>query len=144
MFDRTIQNTIKEKVNGGKAIVLVGARQVGKTTLLNEILKEKHYLFLDADDPATRNLLESPTTEQIRSIIADYKYVFIDEAQRVAGIGLTLKIITDQFKGVQLFVSGSSSFDLGNELNEPLTGRKWEYELFPISWEEYENKIGFV
>ncbi len=57
---------------------------------------------------------------------------------------MTLKIITDQFKGVQLFVSGSSSFDLGNELNEPLTGRKWEYELFPISWEEYENGIGFI
>jgi hypothetical protein len=68
----------------------------------------------------------------------------LDEAQRIPGIGLTLKIISDQFRGVQLFVSGSSSFDLGNELNEPLTGRKWEYELFPISWEEYENKIGFI
>lgn len=144
MFDRTIETTIKEKVNGGKAIVVVGARQVGKTTLLNEILKEKDYLFLDADDPATRNMLQSPTTEQIRTFIGGFKYIFLDEAQRIPGIGLTLKIITDQFKDVQLFVSGSSSFDLGNELNEPLTGRKWEYELFPISWEEYENKIGFI
>lgn len=144
MFDRTIENTIKEKINGGKAIIVVGARQVGKTTLLNKILKDKDYLFLDADDPATRNLLQSPTTEQIRTFIGDYKYVFLDEAQRIPGIGLTLKIITDQFKQVQLFVSGSSSFDLGNELNEPLTGRKWEYELFPISWEEYENRIGFI
>lgn len=144
MFERTIENTINEKVNGGKAIVVVGARQVGKTTLLNKILSNKDYLFLDADDPATRNILQSPTTEQIRTFIGDYKYVFLDEAQRVPGIGLTLKIITDQFKQVQLFVSGSSSFDLGNELNEPLTGRKWEYELFPISWEEYENKIGFI
>jgi len=144
MFDRTIENTIKEKINGGKAIVVVGARQVGKTTLLNKILKDKDYLFLDADDPATRNLLQSPTTEQIRTFIGDYKYIFLDEAQRIPGIGLTLKIITDQFKQVQLFVSGSSSFDLGNELNEPLTGRKWEYELFPISWEEYEHKIGFI
>lgn len=99
---------------------------------------------MDADDPSTRSLLQSPTTEQIRTFIGEYKYIFIDEAQRIPGIGLTLKIITDQFKGVQLFVSGSSSFDLGNELNEPLTGRKWEYELFPISWEEYENKIGFI
>ena len=117
MFDRTIENTIKEKINGGKAIIVVGARQVGKTTLLNEILKDKDYLFLDADDPATRNLLQSPTTEQIRTFIGDYKYIFLDEAQRIPGIGLTLKIITDQFKNVQLFVSGSSSFDLGNELN---------------------------
>lgn len=144
MFTRTIENTIIEKINSGKAIIIVGARQVGKTTLLNEILKDKNYLFLDADDPSTRSLLQSPTTEQIRTFISDYKYVFLDEAQRIPGIGLTLKIITDQFKGVQLFVSGSSSFDLGNELNEPLTGRKWEYELFPISWEEYENKIGFI
>lgn len=144
MFDRTIENTIKEKIGGGKAIVVVGARQVGKTTLLNKVLKDKDYLFLDADDPTTRNLLQSPTTEQIRTIIGDYKYIFLDEAQRIPGIGLTLKIITDQFKRVQLLVSGSSSFDLGNELNEPLTGRKWEYELFPISWEEYENKIGFI
>lgn len=144
MFDRTIENSIKEKINGGKAIVVVGARQVGKTTLLNKILKDKEYLFLDADDPSTRSLLQSPTTEQIRTFIGDYKYIFLDEAQRITGIGLTLKIITDQFKSVQLIVSGSSSFDLGNELNEPLTGRKWEYELFPISWEEYENKIGFI
>ncbi|HPI44552.1 MAG TPA: AAA family ATPase, partial [Tenuifilaceae bacterium] len=144
MFERIIENAIKDKVNSGKAIVVVGARQVGKTTLINKILKDKNYLFLDADDPSTRNFLQNPTTEQIRTFIGDYKYVFLDEAQRIQGIGLTLKIITDQFKDVQLFVSGSSSFDLGNELNEPLTGRKWEYELFPISWEEYENKIGII
>jgi len=144
MFDRTIGKRIIEKINGGKAIVVVGARQVGKTTLLKEILKDKEFLFLDADDPSTRSLLESPTTEEIRTFIGEHKYIFLDEAQRIPGIGLTLKIITDQFKGVQLFVSGSSSFDLGNVLNEPLTGRKWEYELFPITWEEYENKIGFI
>ncbi len=68
----------------------------------------------------------------------------MDEAQRISGIGLTLKIITDQIKDVQLLVSGSSSFDLSNELNEPLTGRKWEYELLPVSWEEYENFHGYT
>jgi len=144
MFERTLENTIKDKINGKKAIIVIGARQVGKTTLLKKILKNEDFLSLDADDPSTRSLLQSPTTEQIRTFIGEYKCIFIDEAQRIPGIGLTLKIITDQFKGVQLFVSGSSSFDLGNELNEPLTGREWEYELFPISWEEYENKIGFI
>jgi uncharacterized protein len=144
MFDRTIGKRIGDKINGGKAIIVVGARQVGKTTLLKEILRDKEFLFLDADDPSTRSLLNSPTTEEIRTFIGEHKYVFLDEAQRIPEIGLTLKIITDQFKDVQLFVSGSSSFDLGNALNEPLTGRKWEYELFPISWEEYENKIGFI
>ncbi|MCD4737156.1 MAG: ATP-binding protein [Bacteroidales bacterium] len=144
MYPRILENTIKEKINSGKAIVIVGARQVGKTTLIKSILENKDYLFLDTDDPTIRNLLSNPNTEQIRAILADNKTVFLDEAQRIQGIGLTLKIITDQFKDVQLFVSGSSSFDLGNELNEPLTGRKWEYELFPITWEEYENKVGFL
>jgi uncharacterized protein len=144
MFPRILEKRIREKIGGGKAIVLVGARQVGKTTLIKSILKDFDYLFLDADDPTTRSMLTNPNTEQIRTILADNRIVFIDEAQRISGIGLTLKIITDQFKEVQLFVSGSSSFDLGNELNEPLTGRKWEYEMFPIAWEEYENKIGFI
>ena len=102
MYDRVLENKIKEKVNSGKAIVLVGARQVGKTTLIVSILKDKEYLFLDADDPTVRNLLSSPNTEQLRSILSDNKTVFLDEAQRIAGIGLTLKIITDQFKDVQL------------------------------------------
>jgi uncharacterized protein len=144
MFPRILEKRIREKIGGGKAIVLVGARQVGKTTLIKSILKDFDYLFLDADDPTTRSMLTNPNTEQIRTILADNRIVFLDEAQRISGIGLTLKIITDQFKEVQLFVSGSSSFDLGNELNEPLTGRKWEYEMFPIAWEEYENKIGFI
>ena len=144
MYQRTLEKSIKYSIGTGKAIVVVGARQVGKTTLIKKILQGKDYLFLDADDPAIRQLLLAPNTEEIRTIIGENKIIFIDEAQRIDGIGLTLKIITDQFKKVQLFVSGSSSFDLGNKLNEPLTGRKWEYELFPISWEEFENKEGFV
>jgi len=144
MFERSLEKNIIKKVNKGKAFVIVGARQVGKTTLIKRVLDNKDYLFLDADDPSTRTLLENPTTEQIKSIVGNYKYIFLDEAQRIPGIGLTLKIITDQFKDIQLFVSGSSSFDLGNELNEPLTGRKWEYELFPITWEEFENNIGYL
>lgn len=144
MISRTITARVREKLFGGKAIILVGARQVGKTTLIKKILNDKEHLFLDADDPATRAVLNNPTTEQIRSFIGEHRLVFIDEAQRIPGIGLTLKIITDQFKEVQLLVSGSSSFDLGNALNEPLTGRKWEYELFPISWEEFEDSVGYI
>ncbi|MDD4156852.1 MAG: ATP-binding protein [Candidatus Cloacimonetes bacterium] len=144
MFTRTLEKEIINNINTGKTIVIVGARQTGKTTLIKKILKENDYLFLDADDPSIRNLLQEPTTEQIRTILGTYKLVFLDEAQRIPNIGITLKIINDQFKNVQLFVSGSSSFDLWNVINEPLTGRKWEYELFPISWEEYENRIGFI
>ncbi len=144
MYTRTLSDTIKNKIGKGKTIILIGPRQVGKTTLIRSLINANKHLFLDADDPTVRNLLNNPNTEQIRSIIGSIKIVFIDEAQRIPGIGLTLKIITDQFKDVQLLVSGSSSFDLSRELNEPLTGRKWEYELLPISWEEFEEFHGYL
>lgn len=144
MYLRTLSNKIKSRMDSGKAIVVIGPRQVGKTTLIESIFESKDYLLLDGDDPKTRTLLTQPNTEQIKRILGNYKYVFIDEAQRIEGIGLTMKIITDRFKTVQLFASGSSSFDLSNKINEPLTGRKWEYQLFPISWEEYEKHHGFL
>lgn len=144
MYSRYLNTQIKKRIDSGKAIVVIGPRQVGKTTLLESILESKDYLLLNGDDPKTRTLLTEPNTEQIRRIIGNYRYVFIDEAQRIEGIGLTMKIVTDRFKSVQLFASGSSSFDLTNKINEPLTGRKWEYQLFPISWEEYENHHGFL
>ncbi|MDX5586038.1 MAG: ATP-binding protein [Aureibaculum sp.] len=144
MIERILKSKILQKLNTGKAIVLIGPRQVGKTTLINSVLENKEHLFLDGDDPTVRNLLTNPNTEQLKSIIGNYKIVFIDEAQRIENIGITLKIITDQFKEVQLLVSGSSAFELNNQTNEPLTGRKWEYKLFPISWEELENNIGYI
>lgn len=143
-FRRVIQENIESKMSGGKAIVLIGPRQVGKTTLLREILKNKDFLFLNGDDPTVRQVLNNPNTQELQNIIGQKKYVFIDEAQRIENIGLTSKIITDQFSQVQLFLSGSSAFDLNNQINEPLTGRKWEFELFPISWAELENSVGYL
>lgn len=144
MYARYLKEKITKRINSGKAIIVVGPRQTGKTTLIETILESKDYLLLDGDDPKIRTLLAEPNTEQIRTIIGKHKYIFIDEAQRIEGIGLTMKIITDRFKSVQLFASGSSAFDLSSKLNEPLTGRKWEYHLFPISWEEYENHHGYL
>ncbi len=142
MYKRFLSSVISGKAGSGKAVILIGPRQVGKTTLINQVLKDKEFLFLDCDDPTVRLILTNVNTEELKGILGNHKLVFIDEAQRVSGIGLTLKIITDQFVDVQLYVSGSSSFDLSNELNEPLTGRKWEYELFPVSWEEFEDYHG--
>jgi uncharacterized protein len=144
MYTRFLYQRIEERVNSGKAIVVMGPRQVGKTTLIESILASRDYLLLNGDDPHTRSILTEPNTAQIKSIIGKYQYIFIDEAQRVPGIGLTMKIITDRFKDVQLFVSGSSSFDLSASINEPLTGRKWEYLLYPVSWEEYEQHHGYL
>ena len=144
MYLRSLRDKIEKRIDSGKVIIVIGPRQVGKTTLIESILKTKDYLLLDGDDPKTRTFLSASNTEQIRSILGNNQFVFIDEAQRIDGIGLTMKIITDRFKDVQLFASGSSSFDLSNKINEPLTGRKWEYQLFPISWEEYENHHGYL
>ena len=144
MIIRLLYQKIAARLGSGKAIIIVGPRQVGKTTLIKNILENKAHLFLDADDPTIKNLLTNPNTEQLKSIIGKNKIVFIDEAQRITNIGITLKLITDQFKNVQLIVSGSSAFELNNQLNEPLTGRKWEYHLFPVSWKEFEDNVGFV
>ena len=140
---RILKTTLIEQFNSGKAIVLIGPRQVGKSTLIREILKQQHYLFLDGDDFKVQQQLIEPNTNYLKRLIGDKKIVFIDEAQRIKNIGITSKIIIDQFKEVQLILSGSSAFELNNEINEPLTGRKWEYNLYPISFQELEQTIGF-
>lgn len=144
MIKRILSKTLLEKFGKGKAILLIGPRQVGKTTLIYNILDKRKFLFLNGDDPTVRALLANINTQQLNNVIADNKIIFIDEAQRIENIGITLKLITDQYKSVQLIVSGSSAFELNNLINEPLTGRKWEYHLYPISWEELENSIGYV
>ncbi|MCU0402186.1 MAG: ATP-binding protein [Algoriphagus sp.] len=144
MIQRTLKNRIADQLFKGKTIVLIGARQVGKTTLVREILKDRAFLFLDGDDPLVRQQLTNPNTKQIETLIGGAKIVFIDEAQRIENIGITAKIIHDQFKEVQLILSGSSAFELRNTTHEPLTGRKFEYFLYPISYEEYELSVGYL
>lgn len=144
MIFRDLAKNLEEKWNKGKVIVLIGPRQVGKTTLINFILKDKDYLFLDGDDNTVADVLANANTENIKSIIGNYKYVFIDEVQRIPNIGLKLKIMVDQIKDVQVIVSGSSSLDINNVTQEPLTGRKFEFQMFPVSWQEFENSVGYI
>lgn len=144
MIERSIKTSIENRFGKGKAIFLIGPRQVGKSTLFKQILAERDFLFLNGDDPTVRKILTNPNIEQLKNIIGNYKIVFIGQAQRIENIGITLKLITDQIDAVQLLISGSSAFELNNQTNEPLTGRKWEYKLFPISWLEFENHVGFL
>lgn len=144
MIQRTLKNRIADQLFKGKTIVLIGARQVGKTTLVRDILKDREFLFLDGDDPLIRQQLTNPNTKQIETLLGGSKIVFIDEAQRIENIGITAKIIHDQFKQVQLILSGSSAFELRTNTHEPLTGRKFEYFLYPISYEEYELSVGYL
>jgi uncharacterized protein len=145
MILRKLESVIREKLSTGKAIVLLGPRQTGKTTLIEKIISQKeNCLMLNCDDSFIRNNLQDANTEQLKAIIGNHKMVFIDEAQRVKNIGLVLKLITDQFKEVKLVVTGSSSLEIMSEINEPLTGRKWEYMLYPISWEELYDHSGYI
>jgi hypothetical protein len=143
MIKRILHDVIKQRLYKGKAIVLIGARQVGKTTLLKEIFPTQNdMLWFNADDLPVRDFFSNVTIERYRSMIGKNKIVVIDEAQRIENVGIKMKLITDNFPGIQLVVTGSSSFELANKINEPLTGRKFEYELFPLSFNEMVNDIG--
>lgn len=144
MINRILNDIIKTKIGKGKAIIVLGPRQVGKTTLIRSILENEDFLFLDGDDLNVQNQLEIHNFENLSNIIGKHKTIFIDEAQRVNNIGLSLKIIIDNIKDIKVFVSGSSSFELNNRISEALTGRKWEYNLFPISWLEFEKHFGYL
>lgn len=144
MIERDLYNVVNKHISDKKAIIIVGARQVGKTTFVENILKDKDYLLIDCDDPINKEQIENANTESLKRIIGKKNIVFFDEAQRIKNIGLILKIIIDRIKNVKIFVSGSSSFDLLDSINEPLTGRKWEFLLFPISWHELTNHFGHL
>lgn len=146
MIPRLLQKTIESRLFAGKAIIVIGARQVGKSTLFKLILEKQDYkaLQLNCDEPEVRDMLSNINTAELRLLIADNRIVVIDEAQRVENIGMTLKLITDNFPEVQLLVTGSSSFELQDKLNEPLTGRKYEYHLYPISTAELMASNGLL
>ena len=146
MILRELSNLVKEKIGRGKAIIILGARQTGKTTLVKSFLPDipNEGLFLDADNIEVQTLLSSPNLERLKTIIGKANLVIIDEAQRIPNIGLTLKLIIDNLPTVQLLVTGSSSLELADMTNEPLTGRKWEYYMFPISWKELNDWVGYT
>lgn len=146
MILRELSNLVKEKIGRGKAIIILGARQTGKTTLVKSFLPNipSEGLFLDADNIEVQTLLSSPNLERLKTIIGKANLVIIDEAQRIPNIGLTLKLIIDNLPTVQLLVTGSSSLELADMTNEPLTGRKWEYYMFPISWKELNDWVGYT
>lgn len=146
MIRRQLQDVIEARMFAGKAIIVIGARQVGKSTLFNMVLegRKESALQLNCDEPEVQEMLSAMNTQELKLLIGQNKILVIDEAQRVENIGMTLKRIADNFPDVQLLVTGSSSFELQNKLNEPLTGRKFEYHLFPLSTGELLNAQGLL
>lgn len=146
MVKRHLEDIINRYLFKNKTIIIYGARQTGKTTLVERILKEhkKETLFLNGDEADVREMLTDASSTKLIPVIGDSKIVVLDEAQRIPEPGLVLKIIHDNFKHVQLIATGSSSFDLANKINEPMTGRKFEFMLYPLSFGEIVDYHGFL
>ena len=145
MIERILKETIENHLFTGKAIILMGSRQTGKTSLLEQLFpRNDDTIWLNGDDIATQTLMENMTTARLQQLLGGKRLLIIDEAQRIKDIGLRMKLVTDQIKEVQLVATGSSSFELANRLNEPLTGRKWEYHMFPLSFAEMAKHHGLL
>jgi len=145
IINRLLQPEIESKLSANKAILIMGARQTGKTTLIKSICKNREdVLWLNGDEPDVRSIMENITSTRFKAIIGNKNIVVIDEAQRINNIGLSIKLIIDQIPNVRVIASGSSSFELANRVNEPLTGRKWEYKLFPLSFSEMAAEHGIL
>ena len=146
MISRELHKVLAQKFFRGKAILLTGPRQSGKTTLIRALEQqaEKKVLYLNCDEPDIRNLLTDATSSALKHLIGNARIIMIDEAQRVKNIGLTMKLIIDNFKNIQLVATGSAALEFANEINEPLTGRKWEYRLLPLSTQELATHTGLL
>jgi uncharacterized protein len=145
MIERKLLQEISSKLFMRKAIILLGPRQVGKTTLLQQIAKNNEkVLWINADNIADREIFNNASGTRLKALFGNHKIVIIDEAQRIPDIGIKLKLITDELKDIQLIASGSSSFDLANSINEPLTGRKFEYRMFPLSFSELADNTNLL
>jgi predicted AAA+ superfamily ATPase len=144
MIYRDIEYQIIERIEqSNKIVVLYGARQVGKTTIIKSVLNNRFgkILEVNADQAKYRKILSSTDLNQIKRLVSGYDLLFIDEAQRIPNVGLNLKIIRDNIPELKIIATGSSSFELANKISEPLTGRTWTYTLFPISVLEWRNLL---
>ena len=139
MIHRMTAEKIKDTAKLKKVVILLGARQVGKTTLLKSLFNSDSILWLNGDELDVQNLFATLSAQRFKAYLGAKKVVVIDEAQRISNIGLRLKVLADSLPDIQIFATGSSSFDLANNVNEPLTGRKRELRLFPLSFKELVN-----
>ncbi|MEN9522540.1 MAG: hypothetical protein RL065_917 [Bacteroidota bacterium] len=143
MYNRKIITQFTKHFFKGVCIVLIGPRQVGKTTLVNALQSEssKKTIYFNCDEPDVKRSFENVTSTQLKNLISDNELIIIDEAQRVENIGVTLKLLVDNFKKKQFIVTGSSALEIADKIFEPLTGRQLLFKLYPLCLSEiYENE----
>jgi predicted AAA+ superfamily ATPase len=145
MYLRAITKNIKKVLFSGKIIIIYGARQVGKTTLSKQILEEQSPLgkkaqYFNCELLSIKSKLETRNEQTLKDFLGNNDLIVLDEAQTISGIGAILKIIIDTLPQIQIIAIGSSSFDLSNQIGEPLVGRSREFKLFPLSTRELESK----
>lgn len=142
MITRLLQKKIEKNLFKGNVIIIYGARQVGKTTLVKQIIessKEKSK-YLNCEILSVQNQLREPEPEKLKFFLGDTKLVVLDEAQSIENIGLIIKVLIDTYPDMQIIATGSSSFDLANKISEPLTGRALEFKLYPLSVQELKEE----
>jgi predicted AAA+ superfamily ATPase len=143
---RILLSSLPGLILPGKVTILYGPRQVGKTTLVSDFLAlptttQKHRL-INADELVYREVLSSQARQQLADLLGDNQLLVIDEAQRVPNIGINLKILIDNYPQVSIIATGSASFELANQISEPLTGRTLTYCLYPVSYAEIRQTFG--
>lgn len=146
VIHRKIQDRIEGRLQPGKVIILAGARRTGKTVLLKEKMKklDAPYLYLNGEDYTTSLKLQQKGLDEYKNLIGNNKYLVIDEAQKIENIGQILKLMIDEIEGLHIIITGSSALDISSSTGEPLTGRKYSFQLHPIAQCElaaYENAI---
>ena len=144
MIARIQQTEIDSYLFKGKAILVFGARQVGKTSLIRSTCQKNSFLWLNGDEPDTQLLLENITSDRLKAIVGDNKILVIDEAQMIHNIGLLIKRMVDNFPDIQIIASGSSAFELADKTKESMVGRKEELQLFPLNYKEMVTHTNFV
>ena len=146
MINRALSHILESKAFQGKLLLVTGPRQVGKTTLVRGLAEklDGNYLWLSGDEPDVRQMLERASSTRMKAIFGSHKLVVIDEAQLISDIGITLKIAIDSIPGIQIIATGSSALELANKIQEPLTGRKWHFQLYPLAFGEMVNHTTFL
>lgn len=144
MIERIAHTEFDEVLFKGKAIVLFGARQVGKSSLIRTVVKDHHFLWLNGDEPDVNQLLTDISSDRLKGIVGDHRILVIDEAQMIPNIGLLIKRMVDNFPEIQIIASGSSAFELADKTKESMVGRKEEIQLFPLTFAEMVAETDFV